>query len=109
MENILKKALKFRKERDWEKFHTPRNLSESLVLESAEVLEKFQWKLNEELSKEEIEELKDELADVFIYTLLISYQLNIDLLDAADKKLEKNALKYPVEKAKGNAKKYNKL
>lgn len=109
MEEILKKALKFRKDRDWEKFHTPRNLAESLVLESAEVLEKFQWKLDEDLSKEETEELKDELGDVFIYTLLISHQLGIDLLDAADKKIDKNALKYPIEKVKGKAIKYNKL
>jgi len=109
MEKILKKALKFRKDRDWEKFHTPRNLAESLVLESSEVLEKFQWKLNEGLSKTEIEELKDELADVFIYTILISHQLGINLLDAANKKIDKNAIKYPIEKVKGKAIKYNKL
>lgn len=109
MKTLLRKLLKFRKDRDWEKFHTPRNLATSLSVEAGEVLEKFQWKEGEELTKEEIEEIKEEIADVFIYTMLLSHSLGIDLLKATSEKIDKNDKNYPVEKVKGIATKYTKL
>jgi len=111
-DSLLKKLLKFREERDWEKFHNPKDMALSLVLEAAEVLEHFQWK-NDEVMKEYAQKNKDdigaELADVLNWLLLLSHDLDIDLLGALDKKIDKNALKYPVEKSKGNAKKYTNL
>lgn len=109
MEELLSKIRRFTKERGWNKFHTPRNLATSISLEAAEVLEKFQWKLNNKVTKKEREELKDELADVFIYLLQLADILKINLIEAAHQKIGKNALKYPVEKAKGRADKYTKL
>lgn len=107
IKDIRDQIVKFVNERDWGKYQTPRNLATSISIEAAEVLEKFQWKLDDKLTKKEIEELKNELADVFIYLLHLSNKLDIDLLDATYKKIEKNSKKYPVEKAKGKSAKYN--
>ncbi len=109
MDDLKAKVIKFNKDRDWDQFHTPRNLATSLVLESAEVLEKFQWKLDNSLTDEDIAGLKEELADVLLYTIQLSLVLQIDVVAEAHKKIEKNAKKYPVEKAKGVATKYNKF
>lgn len=106
IKSLQQKLADFREQRNWKKFHTPRNLATSLTLEATEVLEKFQWKLDNSVTSEEREELKEELADVLIYLVQLAEVLDIDLLDAADKKVTKNAQKYPVEKSKGNAKKY---
>jgi dCTP diphosphatase len=103
---------KFAEERDWNQFHTPKNLSMALAVEVAELLEKFQWlseKQSQELPEEKLEEIKDELGDIFNYLIRIASKLNIDLISAANEKIKKNALKYPVEKAKGNARKYTEL
>ena len=102
---LYKKIEDFVKERDWRKFQTPCNLSRSICLEAAELLECFQWD-NDNFN---LEDLKDELADVFIYCIQMSQVLNLDILEVASKKMDKNALKYPVEKAKSSSTKYDKL
>ena len=103
--------LTFRDKRNWAQFHTLRNLIVSLNLEAAELLEITQWKSDEELStllsrEDGQEALSDECADVLLYLLLIADKAGIDLLEAARSKLEKNAVKYPVEKAYGSSRKY---
>jgi NTP pyrophosphatase (non-canonical NTP hydrolase) len=103
---------RFARERDWEQFHTPRNLAMGLSIEAAEVLEVFQWLTDEQaraLSPDKVESLSDELADTFIYLLKLADAYRIDLVDAGHRKLAKNARKYPVAKAKGSAKKYDEL
>lgn len=110
MQEIMKRLLQFRKDRDWEQFHTPKNLAISISIEAAELLEHFQWqKENEDLAADKKEEVAKEIADIFIYLLLMSNDLGIDLLSEAKKKIEENAKKYPVEKARGSAKKYKEL
>ncbi|KAF0146472.1 MAG: hypothetical protein FD156_140 [Nitrospirae bacterium] len=113
LDTILEQLLKFRRERDWEQFHRPKELAISIVLEAAELLEEFQWKTDKEIKKylDEggLENVREEIADIAIYILLLSHDLKIDLPDAIKKKLKKNEVKYPVEKARGSAKKYDKL
>jgi dCTP diphosphatase len=102
----------FVEERDWNQFHTPKNLAMALTVEAAELQELFQWLTEAEsraLPKDTTEAVRDELADVFIYTLRMSQVLGVDLLEAAFAKLEKNKQKYPVDKARGSMKKYDKL
>lgn len=110
---ITQALLAFRDQRDWGQFHTPKDLAISLSLEASELLECFQWKDNKAveamLKGETPEEIKDELADVASYLLLLCAELDVDLMEAVEKKMHKNALKYPVEKAKGHARKYDKL
>lgn len=105
-------ALKFRQERDWAQFHTPKELAISLVVESAELLELMQWKQGNEL-KEHIagkhQDIADELGDVLHSILLLAADLKIDLAHAFEQKLEKAATKYPVHKARGKPKKYDEL
>ena len=109
MKELQQKLKQFAKERDWEQFHSPKNLTMALSIEASELMEHFQW-LTEaqsyELEDETFEAVKEEIADVFMYTLLLSDKLNIDLIEAAEKKHIKNQEKYPVELAKGSAKKY---
>lgn len=110
--NLTKRIVTFRDARDWKQFHNPKDLSLSLVLEATEVMEHFQWKNKEEIEKYIVEakvEIGEELADVLYWVLLMSHDLNIDVLSALDKKMKKNEAKYPVEKAKGKHTKYNKL
>ena len=112
IEDLTKKIVEFRDARDWKQFHNPKDLALSLVLESAEVLEHFQWKSKEEIDKYIVENKNDigeELADVFYWVLLISHDLNIDIVKSFEKKLKKNEEKYPIEKARGKHTKYNKL
>jgi NTP pyrophosphatase (non-canonical NTP hydrolase) len=104
--DTLASLLEFRNDRDWAQFHNPKDLAIALSIESGELLEAFLWKNAEDA---DIEQVKEELADIFAYALLLAYhyELNIDkiVLD----KIKKNELKYPVEKAKGTAKKYDEL
>lgn len=100
----MKEILQFRDDRDWQQFHTPENLSKSIVIESAELLENFQW--GEEYA--DLDNIKEELADVFIYGLLLMEHYHLDFETIIREKIQKNKEKYPVEKAKGNANKYNK-
>lgn len=97
---ILKKHLKFTKERNFDQFQTPKNLCMALAVEASELLEVFMW-MNEkqvaELKETTKDAAKDELADVFIYLLRLSHVLGIDLIEAAHKKMEKNFNKYPIE------------
>jgi dCTP diphosphatase len=110
IDQLLMNLLAFRRERDWEKFHSPRNLSISISIEAAELLEKFQWQIGEISASSQLkEEAEKEIADIFIYLLLISNDLGIDLLEAARIKIEENKNRYPVEKAFGKATKYDKL
>ena len=104
MKDLIKNVTKFRDERNWKQFHTPQNLSKSIVLEAAELLENFQW--NDDY---DLENLRDELADILIYSILLADILNIDLVQSAKEKLKKNIEKYPVKKSYGISKKYNKL
>ncbi|MCC6345828.1 MAG: nucleotide pyrophosphohydrolase [Nitrospirales bacterium] len=110
---IIERLLSFRREREWEQFHRPKDLAISLVLEAAELLEEFQWKSDEEvrahLGGEGGERVAEEIADVAIYLLLLSHDLGIDLPASIVKKIEKNEKRYPVEKAKGSSKKYDAL
>lgn len=109
MEDLLNRIRQFNKERDWEQFHSPKNLAMALNVEVSEIAEHFQW-LTEEQSRElpdgKICQVQEELGDVMIYLLNLSDKLGINLLEATEQKLEKNKIKYPVSKAKGNAKKY---
>lgn len=109
LEDLQKMIRKFCDDRNWGQFHNPKDLAISLSLESAEVLEHFQWMNDDEMeihSKEKKEDIAEELADVFYWTLLISNKLDIDLVESFMKKMAKNESKYPVEKAKNSHKKY---
>lgn len=112
LDELRRRVLRFVAERDWERFHSPKNLAMALSVEASELLEVFQW-LTEEQSRAAPPEVKaaaaDEIADVLIYLLQISHRLGIDPLEAALAKVEKNALKYPVDKARGLSKKYTEL
>lgn len=105
MEKIMKQISEFNEERDWDKFHSPENLAKSIVIESGELLECFQWD-NDNYSQEDVCE---ELADVFTYCIQLAMKLNVSPEEIILKKLEKTKKKYPVEKAKGVSTKYNKL
>lgn len=113
IKQLTERVLAFRDERDWKQFHNTKDLALSLVLESTEVLEIFQWKQDKDainaVAQERKEDLADELADVFCYTLLMANDLGIDLGEALKAKIEKNIAKYPVDKAKGSDKKYTEL
>jgi NTP pyrophosphatase (non-canonical NTP hydrolase) len=101
---------KFVAERDWDQFHSPKNLAMALSVEAAELMEHFQWLTEAEshrLPPEKREQVRDEMADVLVYLVRLADKLDIDLLDAAAKKIEKNALKYPADKVRGSMKKYS--
>jgi NTP pyrophosphatase (non-canonical NTP hydrolase) len=112
LNKLNNKIKKFAKQRDWEIYHTPKNLSMALSVEVSELVEIFQWLTSEEsyelkTNNNKMEQVRDEVADIFVYLIRICDILNIDLENAVNLKIEKNALKYPVDKARGNAKKYN--
>ena len=112
IEDLVKRIIAFRDARDWKQFHNPKDVALSMVLEAGEVMEHFQWKNKEEIEeyvKIHKNEIGEELADVLYWVLLMSHDLDINILDALDKKIRKNEDKYPVEKAKGKHTKYNKL
>lgn len=109
MDHLKKAVLSFRNERDWGKFHNAKDLAISLNLEAGELLENFQWKSSEEATEVKFEEIKEEIADVMIYLLLLCDKLEINLEDAVHSKLQTNAKKYPVEKSFGRNTKYNEL
>lgn len=109
MKNLVENIIRFRDERNWKQFHSPKDLAISLNLEASELLENFQWKSSEAAVSNNLDAIKDELADIFYYTLLMSHDLGIDLEEALLAKLIKNAEKYPVDKAYGSSKKYTEL
>jgi NTP pyrophosphatase (non-canonical NTP hydrolase) len=101
--------LKFREERDWKQFHTPKDMALSLMLESAEVAEHFQWKNSEEMEahiKNRREDIGDELADVLFWVLIMGHDFKVDIEKAFIRKMKKNAKKYPAEKVRGKHLKY---
>lgn len=104
MQQAIKEILEFNQERDWDQFHSPENLAKSISIEAGELLECFQWN-----SKYDKEHVCEELADVINYCILMADRLGVDLQEILLEKLEKNRQKYPVDKAKGNSKKYNEL
>ena len=106
---ILKEINQFRDERNWRQFHNEKDLSLSISLEAAELLELFQWKSSEEVVGNKQERLAEELADVLIYSYMLADNLDFDINDIIRKKLKKNAEKYPVEKSKNKNNKYNDL
>jgi dCTP diphosphatase len=110
IKKIAAMLLEFRKERDWEQFHSPKNLAISISVEAAELLEHFQWaRENEILAPGKKQEVAKELADIFNYLVMLAEDLDIDIIESAKEKIEENGKKYPVEKAKGSAKKYKDL
>lgn len=100
-EATISKIMQFNKERDWEQFHSPENLSKSIVIESAELLENFQWGSNYN-----IDNIKEELADVLMYSIMLAHNLDIDIDEIIINKLKENEEKYRIEDARGNSKKY---
>lgn len=109
MENwkdLQKALIEFRNERDWSQFHNPKDLALALSIEVAELNELFLWKHPDEANKEKI---KEELADVFAYAILLAEKYDLDINEIVASKIQKNGEKYPVDKSKGSAKKYNEL
>ena len=104
MNKIISLLNAFNKNRDWEQFHSAENLAKSVAIEAGELLECFQWD-----DEYDLEHLSEEIADVYIYLLLLSQKVGIDLETVALEKIEKNEEKYQVDKAKGNSKKYTEL
>ena len=102
----------FAVDRDWDQFHSPKNLASALAVEAAELLEHFQWLTeaeSQQLPPEALNEVGNEVADVLLYLIRISDKLGIDLIAAANAKIVLNAAKYPVDKARGSSKKYTEL
>jgi dCTP diphosphatase len=109
MKDLILRLRDFANERDWDKFHSPKNLSMALSVEVSEIVEHFQWiteKESFELPPDKLNEVKDEIGDTFIYLVRLADKLGIDPLEAARAKLEKNKIKYPVSKVKGKSNKY---
>jgi len=114
IEDLQKFYREFIKERDWEKYHNPKDLSMAISIEVGELQEFFLWKSDKEIQNmlsdpQKKEQIKDELADVFAYVIRLADVLNINLINAFYDKMEKNKKRYPVDKIKGNFKKYNEL
>lgn len=110
LDKLTLKLRDFAAARDWEQFHSPKNLSMALSVEVAEIVEHFQWLTEEQsknLPKDKLVEVETELADTFIYLTRLADKLDIDLLVAANNKIELNKIKYPVDKVRGSAKKYS--
>lgn len=106
---IIQQLIQFRNERDWEQFHDSKNLALALFLEAAELNELFLWKKESESDDVDMNRLREELADVLAYAFLLAEKHNLDILEIMREKIKRNAQKYPVEKARGTAKKYTEL
>ena len=109
LKEITDALIKFRDERNWEQFHDSKNLATAISIEAGELNELFLWKTVEESEIVDKEKLKEELADVFAFTLLLANKHKLDVKKIILDKIKKNAEKYPIDKAKGTAKKYNEL
>lgn len=111
MDKIIQKLRKFNADREWSQFHTPKNLVMALMVEVAELAEVMQWKTesqcNELMRGLEREHITEEIADIFIYALILADKFNLDIDDIILKKIRKNEVKYPVKKFKGSSRKYN--
>lgn len=112
LRDLRDKLRQFAADRDWDQFHSPKNLAMALGVEVAELMEHFQWLTDaesENLSTEKLAGVRQELADVFLYLVRLADKLDVDLISAAADKIEINALKYPIEKSRGSHKKYKDL
>ena len=110
MKELSEKIRAFARDRDWEQFHSPKNLAMALSVEVAEVVEHFQWLTQDEsfnLADEKRQAVGEELADIFVYLVRLADQLDIDLSEAVDRKIALNEVKYPADLVRGSAKKYN--
>jgi len=105
-EEIIQALLKFRNERDWEQFHNPKDLALAISIESAELLELFLWKKADDANTEKV---KEELADIFSFAFLLAEKYGFDVKDIVLEKIKRNGEKYPTDKSKGTAKKYDEL
>lgn len=106
IKKITESLREFRDERDWDQFHNPKDVAIALSIEASELLELFLWKRADEAN---LERVKEELADVFAFAFLLADKYGLDVQQIIQDKIEKNKLKYPIEKAKGSAKKYTEL
>ncbi|MFA9389332.1 MAG: nucleotide pyrophosphohydrolase [Prolixibacteraceae bacterium] len=109
LDKLIKELVQFRDERDWEQFHNSKDLALGISIEAAELNELFLWKSKEETENVDIERIKEELADILNYCFLLANKHNLSPVEIVREKVEKNRNKYPIDKAKGNAKKYNEL
>jgi len=112
LSNLRDALRRFVADRDWDQYHSPKNLAVALSVEAAELLEPFQWLTDESsqsLSPDQIAKVKEELADVFLYLIRLADKLDISLLTAAKEKMELNALRYPADKSRGSNKKHTEL
>lgn len=109
MKELIDNINRFRDERDWKQFHNEKDLAISISLEASELLELFQWKESAEVVEVSLDRIKEELADVFIYSLMMADNLNLDIKEIIETKMELNKKKYPVELSKGSHKKYDEL
>ena len=112
LQPLAQRLDQFAKDRDWQQFHSPKNLASALTVEASELLEHFQWLTEDQsrnLAADKREAVALEMADVLLYLVQLSSALGIDLMDAAQRKMVINAQKYPVDQAKGSAKKYDAL
>lgn len=108
-EEITRELLQFTEDRDWDQFHDSKNLALAISIEAAELNELFLWKKDTEAESVDKERLEEELADILSYALLLAEKHNMDIYDIIHRKIQRNAEKYPIEKAKGTAKKYTEL
>ena len=108
-DKTIRRVLQFRDDRDWRQFHTPKDLAISLSLEAAELLEVFQWSGTDLECRDRLDRIREELADVLSYCILMADVCGLDLDEILNAKVDKNAAKYPVEKARGSAAKYTEL
>lgn len=106
---VIDALLQFRNERDWEQFHDSKNLALAISIEAAELNELFLWKKDTESENVKIEKIKEELADILSFSFLLAEKHNLDIFEIVLEKIKRNGEKYPVEKAKGTAKKYDEL
>jgi len=109
LEELRIRISNFAKERDWDQFHSPKNLSMALIVEAGELVEHFQWIKQSEsrdLPKDKLAAVEEELADILVYLVRIADQLDIDLISAANRKMTSNAAKYPAEMVRGSSRKY---
>ncbi|QVK21766.1 nucleotide pyrophosphohydrolase [Mycoplasmatota bacterium] len=105
IEELTQLLVKFRDDRDWKQFHTPENLSKSIMLEAAELLENFQW----QCESDDLDNIKEEIADIFGYLLLLCNHYDLNLIEITKSKINQNSEKYPVDKSYGISTKYNRL
>jgi len=111
-DEIIKRVIQFRDERDWRQFHDPKNLAEAISVESGELLEKFLWigsTESKQISDTKLRDVEEELADIAIFMFYLCDALNIDLLESVERKIRMNEKKYPIAKARGTSKKYTEL